>query len=137
MAKILAESLHEFREINKPVEELNEALPRLTVGGWLDLYLKDPNHKKALDRFKKAFEWQLRKLPDLVPLVDALSGEDLIKIAKSGRGHISKKPGMDKILIPYRKDLNGVLAIDPNIPVHAGVSTSARKGIHGGSSVKG
>ena len=134
MAKILAESLHEFRELNK--EELNEAIA-LTVGDFLRLYLKDPNHKKALGRFKKAFAWQLRKLPDLVPLVDELSPEDLSKIATSALAHLKIKPGQDKILIPFRKDLNGVLSIDAEIPVHSGVSTGKRQGLHGGGSVKG
>jgi len=127
MTKILAESLYEFREINKPVEELNEAMPKFTTKGWVELFLKDPNNAKAAGRFKKAFEWQLKKLPALEAQMDLLTPEQRLKFSKEALAALKADPG-GQIKLPWQKTANG-LVIQFDKPVTAGGTTASRRSI--------
>ena len=133
MTKILAESLEEFRS-NRD-EELNEAIA-ISAKDFLKLFLKAPEHRKASDRFKAAFKWQLEKIPSLEAEIDALSTEAKVKLAQSGLAWLKEHPSVDNLTIPYEKDVNNALVLKLDEPVRGGASTSSRGGVHGGTSVK-
>ena len=131
MTKILAESLPDFREVNKPVKKLNEGAKQL-----LSKFINAPEDPKAKARFKKAFAVQTKKLAklglDVGALIDTFELNQMKELATEALEKIKANPGQDRPQLPVVKTKKGILALKTGEGI-SGSGLSGRGGIHGGT----